>query len=87
MKNLFAIIGLLVVLFIGVGIWQGWFKFAVNSDNKAVVEADLKKAGDDIKKGIEVGKDKFEGAMKKDTPPTGTTTGSGTPAATPGPLK
>ncbi len=83
MKNLFAIIGLLVVLFIGVGIWQGWFKFAVNSDNKATVEADLKKAGDDIKKGIEVGKEKIEGAIKKDDTPT-----SGTPAAaTPGPLK
>jgi hypothetical protein len=85
MKNLFAIIGLLVVLFIGVGIWQGWFKFAVNSDNKVSVDVDGKKVGDDIKKGGEAVQQKLN-ELKKDTPPTGNNTGT-PPAATPGPLK
>lgn len=89
MKNFFAFIGVLVVVFVGVGIWQGWFKFAVNSDNKVAAEFDAQKAGDDGKKWIEVGKEKLEELKKKEeagtpgetSPVTGTT-----PAATPGPL-
>jgi hypothetical protein len=87
MKNFFALIGLLVVVLVGVGIWQGWFKFAVNSDQKVVVEVDGKKAGEDVKEGWEKVKEKAEELKKKDDtggPETNPT--AGTPAATPGPL-
>lgn len=89
MKNFFALVGMLVVVFVGVGIWQGWFKFAVNSDNKVIVEGDLKKAGEDIKKGGEAVQEKLEELKKKDetspTPPSPLAPAT-TPAATPGPL-
>lgn len=91
MKNFFAVVGVLVVVFIGVGIWQGWFKFAVNSDEKVTFEVDGKKVKEDSNKAWEAGKEKLEELKKKDdttstdkAPPTGTT---GTkPADTPGPL-
>ena len=83
MKNFFAVVGLLVVVFVGVGIWQGWFKFAVNSDNKVTTEFDAKKAGDDSKKWIEVGKEKLEDLKKKDDTPSSAQT---PPATTPGPF-
>ena len=64
MKNFFAVVGVLVVLFVGVGVWQGWFKFAVNTDNKVSVDFDGKKAGDDIKKGTEVVQEKLKELKK-----------------------
>lgn len=84
MKNFFALVGLLVVVFVGIGIWQGWFKFAVNSDNKVILEVDGQKAGEDVKEGWERVKEKTEELKKKDD--TAPTTTSTTPAATPGPL-
>ena len=86
MKNFFALIGLLVVVFVGVGIWQGWFKFAVNSDNKVTVEVDGQKAGEDGKRAWEAGKEKLEELKKKDDGGTTPTTTATTPAGTPGPL-
>ncbi len=80
MKNLFAFIGVLVVVVVGVGIWQGWFKFAYNSDGKVIVEGDTNKAKEDIKKGVEAGKEKLEDLKKKDDG------GVIPPANTPGPL-
>lgn len=86
MKNFFALIGLLVVAFVGVGIWQGWFKFAVNDENKVTVELDGKKASEDGQKAWEAGKEKLEELKKKDDGSTQPTTTATTPAATPGPL-
>lgn len=86
MKNFFALIGILVVVFIGIGVWQGWFKFAVNSDNKVTTEFDVKKAGEDVKQGWEhvktVGQEKLEDLKKKD----GEGEAAPAPAITPGPL-
>ena len=92
MKNFFAFIGVLVVVLVGVGIWQGWFKFAVNSDEKVTVEVDGKKVKEDSQKAGEVVKDKIEDLKKKgdETSPTGTTTPTPTSTKklvdTPGPL-
>ena len=86
MKNFFAIVGLLVVVFVGVGIWQGWFKFAINSDNKVTTEFDANKASADGKKGWETVQSKLEELKKKDGKD-GTEPTSGTPANTPGPVK
>lgn len=88
MKNFFAFVGVLVVVLIGVGIWQGWFKFAVNSDEKLTVEVDGKKVKEDSNKAWEAGKEKLEELKKKnDTPTTDTTPPTGgKPADTPGPL-
>ena len=69
MKNFFAFIGVLVVLFVGIGIWQNWFKFAVNSDNKVTLEVDGQKVKDDGKAAIEAGKEKLEDLKKKDDSP------------------
>ncbi len=91
MKNFFAFIGVLVVLLVGVGIWQGWFKFAVNSDEKVTVEMEGKKAKEDLQKAGEVVKDKLEDLKKKDGETT-PTTDKATPTSgkklvdTPGPL-
>lgn len=89
MKNFFAFVGVLVVLLIGVGIWQGWFKFAVNSDDKVTVEVDGKKVKEDSQKAIEAGKEKLEELKKKDgetTPATTHQLTGGKVADTPGPL-
>lgn len=90
MKNFFAFVGVLVVALIVLGIWQGWFKFAVNSDEKVIVEMDGKKVKADSEKAGEVVKEKLEDLKKKDgeTAPTETTTPtSGKKLVdTPGPL-
>ena len=90
MKNFFAFVGVLVVLLIGVGIWQGWFKFAVNSDDKVTVEVDGKKVKQDSQKAIEAGKEKLEELKKKEGETAPSTekapTIGGKVADTPGPL-
>jgi cytoskeletal protein RodZ len=96
-KNFFAFLGVVVVLFVVLGIWQGWFKFAVNSDEKVTVEVDGKKVKADGEKASEVVKEKLEDLKKKqddETPTTDKTTPTGktTPTTgkklveTPGPL-
>ena len=90
MKNFFAFVGVLVVVLVGVGIWQGWFKFAVNSDEKVIVEMDGKKVKADSEKASEVVKEKLEDLKKKEgeTTPTETThpTNGKKLVDTPGPL-
>ncbi len=84
MKNFLAFVGLLVVATIGIGIWQGWFKFSVDSNKKVIIETDGQKALEDIKKGTDKAKevggefvDKAKDSLKKT---------DGIPAAgTPGP--
>lgn len=75
MKNFLAFIGGAVVVLVIVGIWQGWFKFAVNSDEKVTVEVDGKKVKADGEKANEVIKEKLEDLKKKegDAAPTETT--------------
>jgi hypothetical protein len=88
-KNFFAFVGVLVVVLVGVGIWQGWFKFAVNSDEKVIVEMDGKKVKADSEKASEVVKEKLEDLKKKDgeSAATETTPPSGKKLVdTPGPL-
>ena len=72
MKNFLAFVGLLVVLLIGMGIWQGWFKFSVDDNKKVNIEADGKKITEDIKVGVDKAKevggefvDKAKDSMKK----------------------
>ena len=57
MRNLLAVVGLLVIALVSVGIWQGWFKFSVDNNKKGTVEIDGKKAIEDIKYGAEKAKD------------------------------
>ena len=57
MKNFLAFVGLFVVAIIGVGIWQGWFKFSVDNNKKVIIETDGQKALDDIKKGTDKAKE------------------------------
>ena len=73
MKNLLALVGLLVVGFGGLGWYLGWYNLAVKSsaDGKYNVAGDIdsKKIGDDVKNfGKKVGK-----VLADDTPPTPTT--------------
>lgn len=72
MKNFLAFVGLLVVLLIGMGIWQGWFKFSVDDNKKVNIEADGKKITEDIKVGVDKAKevggefvDKAKDSLKK----------------------
>lgn len=78
MRNMLALVGLALVVFVGVGVWQGWFKVAFDSDKKVSVDFDTKKASEDTKKGIEALKDKVD-HLKKDSETTPT------PASTAGP--
>ena len=86
MKNFFAFLGVVVVVLVVLGIWQGWFKFAVNSDEKVTVEVDGKKVKADGEKANEVIKEKLEDLKKKEseTAPTekGTTTTTTTKTTT-----
>ena len=56
MKNFLAFVGLLVVATVGVGIWQGWFKFSVDDNKKVNIEADGKKITEDISYGVDKAK-------------------------------
>jgi hypothetical protein len=76
----------LVVLLIGVGIWQGWFKFAVNSDEKVTVEVDGRKVKADSQAAIEAGRQKLEDLKKTDDGKTGATGTAPKLVDTPGPF-
>ena len=81
MKNLFAFIGVVLVVVIGVGIWQNWFKIDFNSkDGKVYIEGDVKKAEADGKEFLDKGKEKLNDLKKKDDG------GVIPPANTPGPF-
>jgi len=73
MRNFLAFVGALVIAIVAIGIWQGWFKFAVDSEQKITIEADGKKAGEDVKEFSDKAKEKLNDAIKK---PDGTTPAS-----------
>lgn len=54
MKNLLALVGLAVVLFIGFGYSRGWFTVA-NKDGNFTIQVDKSKTEKDIKAGIKEG--------------------------------
>ena len=68
MRNFLAFIGLIVVAFVGIGYYMGWYKFALSAgkDGKQHinVEVDTKKMGTDVQSGVEQGgqlvKDKLQ---------------------------
>jgi hypothetical protein len=81
-----ALIGLLVVVVVGVGLYRGWFKFNVDSDKNVTINVDGQRALQDGKQGLDYSAEKLKGLsenLKKDGTPA--TTGSPTPAVTAGP--
>ena len=54
MRNLLALIGLVVVLFVGFGYSRGWFTVASNNGN-FTIQVDKAKTEKDIKAGIQEG--------------------------------
>jgi hypothetical protein len=86
MRNFLAFVGLVVVVILGAGIYNGWFKFNVDSDKNVNISVNGEKAIQDSKRwgeaGLEKGKDLL-GNLKKDDAGRPTTTP--TPAATAGP--
>jgi hypothetical protein len=83
MKNFLAFVGLLVVLLIGVGIWQGWFKFSVDDHKKVNIEADGNKISEDIKIGVDKAKEglnEFGEKAKDSLKKTESSPAAGTPA-------
>ena len=70
MRNILALIGLIVVVFVGAGWYFGWYKFAVSPslDGKQhiQVEVDTKKIGEDAKKFGETVNTAVQNAQTKD---------------------
>ena len=64
MRNFLAFVGLIVVAFVGVGYYMGWYKFALSpgKDGKQniSVEVDTKKIGEDGDKLGGIVKDKLK---------------------------
>ena len=56
MRNLLALVGLAVVLFVGFGYSRGWFTTA-NKDGNLTIQVDKGKTEKDIKEGIKEGSD------------------------------
>jgi hypothetical protein len=83
MRNFLAFIGLLLVVFVGVGLYKGWFKFSMDSDKNVNISVNGEKAIKDTKEitgaGIEKTKE-IVGNLKKDQDGN-----SPTPAMTAGP--
>ena len=75
MRNFLAFVGLVVVAFVGVGWYLGWYKlaFTPGKDGKQniSVEVDVKKAETDIGKKVEQGGHLIKDNLKKEdaTPP------------------
>ncbi len=75
MRNFLAFVGLVVVAFVGVGWYLGWYKlaFSAGKDGKQniSVEVDLKKAETDIEKKVGQGGQLIKDNLKKEdaTPP------------------
>lgn len=86
MRNFLAFIGLLLVVFVGVGFYKDWFKFSVDSDKNVTINMNSGKIAKDSKEigeaGLEKGKD-FLDNLKKDKD--GSTVSTPTPASTAGP--
>ena len=86
MRNLLALIGLLLVVTVGVGIYRDWFKFSVDSDKNVNISVNSEKALRETKEGLAVGADKLKDIadnLKKDKD--GNTISTPTPASTSGP--
>jgi hypothetical protein len=77
-----AFIGLVLVVVVGVGVYRGWFTFAVDSNKNVTIGVNGEKAIKDTKEGGEILGDKIKNGvdnLKKDD------TGSPSPATTAGP--
>ena len=70
MRNFFAFVGLIVVGFVGVGYYLGWYKFALSpgQDGKQhiSVDVDTKKIGSDVEQGAEKGGQFVKDKLKKE---------------------
>lgn len=70
MRNILALIGLVVVVFVGAGWYFGWYKFAVSPslDGKQHIqlEVDTRKIGEDAKKAGETVSNVVQNAQTKD---------------------
>ena len=57
MRNMLALIGAAVVLFVGIGWYQGWYTFAIapgtNGKQRIEVDVDTKKIAEDARKAAE----------------------------------
>ena len=87
MRNFLAFVGLLLVVFVGVGLYRGWFKVSVDSDKNVTINVNGEKAWQESKEGFEIGVDKLKDVadnLKKDKD--GSTIGGPTPATTAGPM-
>lgn len=70
MRNVLALIGLVVVVFVGAGWYFGWYKFAVtptiDGKQQIQVEVDTRKIGEDAKKFGETVNTAVQNAQPKD---------------------
>lgn len=87
MKNTLAFIGAAVVVFLGLGLYLGWYTFKrqPSSPGKTRIEVDInqRKIGEDVKTGAEKVKDAIDKAQEdhdQSPPPAGSST-----SAKPGP--
>lgn len=86
MRNMLALVGLLLVVFVAVGFWRQWFTFSVDSDKNVNFKVNGQKVIQESKQGLEIGAEKLRDAaenLKKDKD--GSPTGTPTPATTAGP--
>jgi len=84
MRNLLALIGLAVVVFLGAGYYLGWYKLdtstGLNGKQHISFEVDTKKIAADSKEGLEKAKDKASDVvdnLKKNQPESSATEVSG----------
>ncbi len=82
MRNFLAFIGLVLVAFVVIGFYRGWFSVSVDSDKNFTIKGDgqkiLKESRDGLEAGLEKAKDIADNLKKDDS-------GTPSPATTAGP--
>ena len=72
-RNFLAFVGLVVVGFVGIGYYMGWYKFDLSpgKDGKQNinVEFDTKKIGTDVEKKLDQGSELLKEKLKKENDP------------------
>ncbi len=60
MRNLLALLGLLLVIVVVVGYYRGWFTVTVDSDKNFTIKGDGSKMIRETKEGVSIGIDKVK---------------------------
>lgn len=70
MKNLLALVGLALVLFLGIGYYQNWYSFAAkpaaDGHQRYEIDVNAQKIGQDTQRGVQVAGEKINGFLDKD---------------------